>query len=145
MPKRPGSKSSAAEIRSGLRAAGIRSTAARVAVLEVLHRLETPVSHAELAAHAELAGFDRATVYRNLVDLADAGLLSRTDLGDHVWRFELKDEPHTDSGEHPHFVCNDCGSVACLDDVTIEIKPKAARLKHAVTEILLKGTCDRCG
>lgn len=144
MPKRASSSATAADIRAGLRAAGIRSTAARVAVLQVLHRIESPVSHAELAAHAELAEFDRATVYRNLVDLADAGLLSRTDLGDHVWRFELKDQPHTDLGEHPHFVCTDCGAVACLDDVTIEIKPKSARLRHAVTEILLKGTCDRC-
>ena len=62
-----------ADIRAGLRAAGIRSTSARVAVLQVLHRLRSPVSHAELAAHDELAGFDRATVYRNLIDLADAG------------------------------------------------------------------------
>lgn len=134
----------AADIRAHLRAAGVRSTTARVSVMQILHRMKSPVSHAELAAHDELAGFDRATIYRNLVDLADAGVLSRTDLGDHVWRFELRPEAHADGGEHPHFMCTDCGSVACLDDVTIEIKPKSARLRHNVSEVLLKGTCERC-
>jgi len=50
---------------------------------------EGPMSHADVAGELASHGLDRATVYRNLMDLADAGLVSRADHGDHVWRFSL--------------------------------------------------------
>ena len=34
--------------------------------------------------------WDPATIYRNLTDLSEAGLARRTDVGDHVWRFEAR-------------------------------------------------------
>ena len=103
-------------LRDRIRAAGMRSTVPRVAVLERLEEAGTPVSHAEIYEGLAARGFDRATVYRNLIDLTEAGLLSRTDLGDHVWRFELRSERAGRGDEpsgHPHFVCTDCGE-SCL-------------------------------
>ena len=71
-------------------------------------------------------------------------------------------------GDHPHFVCTSCGEVSCLDDVNVAITPrpgadrppapgggagKKAGKKTgagkrqgipAVTEVLLKGTCENC-
>jgi len=44
----------------------------------------------EVFAELQAEGWDRATLYRNLVDMTDAGLLRRVDLGDHVWRYELE-------------------------------------------------------
>ena len=105
------------EIRALLRAAGLRCTAARLAVVQSLRRADSPRSHAEVADELVPLGFDKATVFRNLVDLADAGLVIRSELGDHVWRFELRSEEDPDGGGHPHFVCVDCGSVTCLTDV----------------------------
>src|SRR5262245_17344822 len=104
-------------LRSRIRSAGLRSTPARLAVLRALERRTTPATHADLAQELVPLGFDKATVYRNLIDLTDAGMLARTELGDHVWRFELR-RPASDrhTGEHPHFLCVDCGEVACLDD-----------------------------
>ena len=50
-------------------------------------------------------GIDKATAFRNLNDMTDAGLLRRTELGDHVWRFELRRQDgaggHEESGT-PH-------------------------------------------
>src|SRR5688572_21434610 len=77
----------AADVRGRLKAAGLRNTAPRVAVLRHLQRAAGPTSHAEIVQELSPLGFDRATLYRNLVDLVDAGLVSRTDLGDHLWRF----------------------------------------------------------
>src|SRR4051812_24845920 len=74
---------------STLRGAGLRRTGPRVAVLERLEAATAPLSHGEVAAMLTPAGFDRATVYRNLIDLVKKGLVRRADLGDHVWRFEL--------------------------------------------------------
>ncbi len=105
------------------------------------------MSHAEIAEALEPAGLDRATLYRNLIDLTDAGLLSRTDHGDHVWRFELRDQAHGQTEQHPHFTCIDCGEVECLPDTSIEVSapdrtPRAIRNHHF--EVQITGRCDRC-
>jgi Fur family ferric uptake transcriptional regulator len=107
------------------------------------------VSHPELFEALAREGFDRVTLYRNLVDLAEAGLVRRTDHGDHVWRYELKgsDDGHDDA--HPHFVCTDCGEVACLPDVAIKIvtsgteAPRSVRSRNVAVQ--LSGRCNHCG
>jgi Fur family ferric uptake transcriptional regulator len=146
--KRMPPTSSRAEMRGKIRAVGLRSTAPRVAVLQYLQTATTPVSHADLFTALADQGFDRATIYRNLIDLTEAGLLSRTDVGDHVWRFELRREGQgRHLSEHPHFMCTDCGEVACLPGVSVRITPVpgAPRALGAKTvAVQLKGLCDRC-
>lgn len=134
------------DLKSTIRKAGLRSTAPRLAVLKKLLGAVTPVSHGELAEQLAEEGMDRTTVYRNLVDLTDVGLVARTDLGDHVWRFELKRDKGDDA-RHPHFTCTECGQVACLPEVTLKVKPGVgvprSLLKQKV-EIQLRGKCDDC-
>ena len=157
-----------------VRGAGLRCTAARLAVLDHLLAATGPQTHAEVSESLDHRGFDRATIYRNLTELTEAKLVTRVDLGDHVWRFEAKrhgdGDGHGHGGDHPHFVCTSCGEVSCLDDVHVAItqrpgtqKPVAAeggtagtsagknspvsgrrRGLPAVTEVLLKGTCGNC-
>lgn len=137
------------DLQALLRSSGLRSTTPRLAVLEYFHSHGGQNSHAELFEALGDRGFDRATIYRILIDLSDAKILSRTDLGDHVWRFELKrgvgGVEHSD--EHPHFLCIDCGEVSCLPGLSIRMEgasvPKSvAKNKVAVQ---LKGRCDNCG
>jgi len=135
------------DARAALREAKLRSTTSRVAILQHLASANKPLSHAEVADSLVPEGFDKSTLYRCLVELADAGLLSRLDAGDHAWRFELRrGEQHEDS-EHPHFVCVDCGKVECLPDVEVKITPPKSP-KHSalgdVTEVFLKGHCKEC-
>jgi Fur family transcriptional regulator, ferric uptake regulator len=136
------------ELRATIRNVGLRSTAPRIAVLRRLSVASTPVSHGELVDALGSDGMDRTTIYRNLVDLTDAGLVLRTDLGDHVWRFELKrSKGNGDDARHPHFTCTDCGAVACLPEVTLKVKkgrgvPRA--LVKQQVEIQLRGQCDSC-
>lgn len=90
---------------------------------------------------------DRATIYRNLIDLTDAGLASRIDLGDHVWRFEVKRQVGDHVLSHPHFVCSDCGAVSCLPDVTVRIvagKSAPRSLASKNVAIQLTSRCDDC-
>lgn len=157
-----------AAVQARIRGAGLRCTAARVAVLEYLISASGPLSHAEVSDAVGHKGFDRATIYRNLTELTEAGLVSRVELGDHVWRFELKrgGHGHAKGEDHPHFLCTSCGEVSCLDDVDVAITPKpgrerpAAKTKpsrgkaakttpsraiHSVREVLLKGQCGKCG
>jgi len=135
------------ELTEALRAAGLRRTTPRIAVLQRLELATAPVSHGEIAEKLASSGYDRATVYRNLIDLVEAGLVTRNDLGDHVWRFELVrigGKPHA---EHPHFLCTDCGDVACLPGDAVRLVstrgvPRA--LGKNDVEVQVKGRCDSC-
>jgi Fur family ferric uptake transcriptional regulator len=120
----------------------LRATDQRMTVLRAIASLRRPVSHAELTEQLSDAPLDRATIYRNLVALAKAGILVRTSLGDQVWRYELPRSEGADHGLHPHFVCTDCGQARCLEERTVTLHGEAARA--AVTEVQLRGRCSPC-
>lgn len=137
---------SVTQIRTLLSNVGLRTTAARLAVVKRLKAATSPLTHAEVAEDLVPLGFDKASIFRNLVDLVDAGLVQRTELGDHVWRFELIDPDHPHQAQHPHFVCVDCGGVTCLQDADMPSSVQKSWAKiGTVTEILLKGRCKQCG
>lgn len=152
----------AERFRDALHHAGLKSTAARLAVLGALRSSASPLSHGELVDALADRGFDRATLYRNLIDLTEAGLLRRIDVGDHTWRFELaaaalgaaspgatSARPTADTADsgHPHFVCVDCGALTCLPDIDVRISPRAGSPCPPiadVSQILLQGRCSAC-
>jgi Fur family ferric uptake transcriptional regulator len=132
------------EARKLIREAGLRSTPARISVINALKRAAKPQTHAELSDLLVPLGFDKATVFRNLTDLAEAELVLRTELGDHVWRFELRDPSH-DRSSHPHFVCVDCGTVSCIEEMALPSPTVRRSLNIArISEVLVKGHCGTC-
>jgi Fur family ferric uptake transcriptional regulator len=135
------------ELRAAIRAAGLRATPSRLAVLELLRDRDAPMSHGDVAERlaSHPGAWDRATIYRNLTDLAEAGLVRRTDLGDHVWRFEpVRDDHPRDT--HPHFVCTECGVVECLPELELGLgRAKAPRaVRQRKVEVNVRGLCDAC-
>jgi Fur family ferric uptake transcriptional regulator len=136
------------ELRTSVRAKGLRATPSRLAVLELLRATDAPMSHGDVAdrlAGQSPGNWDRATIYRNLTDLAEVGLVRRTDVGDHVWRFEAVTTDH-DASTHPHFVCTECGTVECLPEIELAIRrAKAPRaVKQRKVEVHVRGLCDAC-
>ena len=131
------------EIRARLRDAGLRVTPGRLATYALLHEATIPLTHSEVSETLGDTGVDRATLFRNLQDLTEAGLVTRTDRGDHVWRFEVAGR----HANHPHFVCVDCGEVACLPNVALQVTgdgvPRAVHQQRV--EVQLRGRCDDCG
>lgn len=135
-------------LRTALRDAGLRATPARVAVLGVL-RGGGPMTHGEVVDRLDGRGWDRATIFRNLITLVEAGFLRRTDVGDHVWRFEvLADDGHGPSHEHAHFLCTGCGEVTCMPELELKL-PRGGQVPQSVrsrsVEVQLRGLCDECG
>jgi len=133
--------------RGVLKNAGLRSTAARVAVLQQLAGLGKPASHADVVEMLAAFGFDQSTIFRSLNELSDAGLVSRLDLGDQVRRFELRAASDDDSFDHPHFMCVDCGKVSCLNGFKVSVTPSRGPRREQLgrlTEVLLKGHCGAC-
>lgn len=130
------------DLRQLLVTRGIRVTEQRMVILRELAKLRIPTSHPELTERLSGSGLDRATIYRNLLSLTEAGLLVKTQLGDNVWRFELPQSTSPAHDEHPHFVCNDCGTVACLPAGSVTLRGEAAR--NQVAEVQLRGRCTGC-
>jgi Fur family transcriptional regulator, ferric uptake regulator len=132
------------QIRGAVRARGLRATPSRLAVLDLLRANEVPMSHGDVADQLASQPWDRATIYRNLIDLVEAGLVRRTDVGDHIWRFEAVNEQHDTA--HPHFVCTECGTIECLPQIELAVRrAKAPRaVKQKKVEVHVRGLCDAC-
>jgi Fur family ferric uptake transcriptional regulator len=137
-----------------VRGKGLRATPSRLAVLELLRSSDMPMSHGDVADRLASQAWDRATIYRNLTDLAEAGLVRRTDVGDHVWRFEAVTDQH-EAAAHPHFVCTECGTVECLPEIELAVRRAPAErtartakpprsVKQRQVEIHVRGLCDAC-
>ena len=127
-------------LRALLAARSLRVTEQRLMVLRALAWSRAPVTFPELVERLT-DDLDRATVYRNLVSLTEAGILVRSQLGDGAWRYELPESDHATHCEHPHLVCVDCGNVSCLPSNAVSIRGEAA---SRVTEVHLRGHCASC-
>lgn len=134
-------------IREQLREAGLRITAARIAVMELLQGASGPMSHGEIVEQLDGTAGDPATVFRNLSTLTEAGLAVRSDLGDRVWRFAAKGSSSGEGHEHPHFLCSECGTVECMPSLELRAR-SGQRLPRSVrnldAEVQIKGLCDDC-
>ena len=98
---------SIAETRKRLSDCGLRTTAARLAVIHWLQRAGSPATHAEIAADLVPLGFDKATVFRNLTDLVEAGLVTRKELGDRELS-QRNDFGEPRAGEEQFWVLDPC-------------------------------------
>ncbi len=131
--------------REKIRSAGLRATPARIATLRVLHGSESPLTHAEVSDELQDLEIDKATVFRNLTDLVARNVIRRSALGDNVWRFEIIKESAHEPDSHPHFICIDCGSVSCMEDVELKrTSTSKSPLFERITEIVLRGHCNEC-
>jgi len=132
-------------IRDEIRAAGLRATLGRVATLKLLREADSPVTHSFVADGLGDLGIDKATVFRNLNDMTDAGLLRRTELGDHVYRFEEIRPGESREKAHPHFLCTVCGTISCVGNVTLtDGSLRESNKVGEIVEILLRGRCNDC-
>jgi Fur family ferric uptake transcriptional regulator len=141
------SQRSPRELGALLHDVGLRKTVPRVAVLQFMERAGRPLTHGEISEEMAVMGLDRGTVYRNLMDLVEAKLATRTDLGDHVWRFELTLEKGAHDEDHPHFLCVSCGGITCLPDDVVRLQsrrglPRSIAARNV--EVQVKGECDAC-
>lgn len=130
------------QLREVLTSRGLRVTEQRVLLLREMAKVSSPISHPELTERMARSGLDRATVYRNLLTLADAGVLVRAQLGDQVWRYELPRALSSDHAHHPHLVCSECGIVRCLPAGAVKLQGEAA--KSEIAEVQLRGRCAQC-
>ena len=133
------------EARKLLHESTLRATAPRLAVLRVLAEACGPLSHTEVLDRLGETAWDPSTIYRNLVKLRDAGVAPVVSRAEGIDRYALA-RGQGDGHRHPHFVCEDCGRVACLPAELIASMsmegPWAASIQGAAVE--LRGECPDC-
>ena len=128
-----------------LRDKGLRSTAPRLAVLMVLAETKGALSHTEMLDRLGETDWDPATIYRNLVKLRDAGLAPVVHRADGIDRYALAGS-HGHNHRHAHFVCEDCGQIACLPANLTASMHADERWGPSVQQamIQLRGECPDC-
>ena len=94
-----------------LRGAGLRYTRSRRRVVEVLAGTDRPLTIPDILARAGTLA--QSSVYRNLNELIDAGVVHRIVAGDEFSHFELAENL---TSHHHHLICTSCGRVT---DVTL--------------------------
>lgn len=132
------------ELKKILREAGLRSTAPRVAVLQLLQKAGRPMSHGEVLEELGNDDWDQATLFRNLQKLEEVGLIRLASRVGGVSRYEYI-IPGEEEHHHPHFVCGDCGKVSCLPSEAVSLhveKPWEDLL--AESELQIVGKCSSC-
>ena len=128
-----------------LRKAGLKVTAPRLKILEILENSPTRHLSAEDIYRVLLdsdADIGLATVYRVLTQFEAAGLVSRHHFEDGMAVFEINQGLH-----HDHIVCLDCGRVEEFVEAGIEDLQEAVarRLGFEVVHhsLIMQGRCRK--
>lgn len=131
---------------SGLRPAGGKRSSKRDRILNIFLRQKGHLSADELCdlVRREDAGIGRATVYRTLQWMVNAGIARKVDFGEGRSRFE----PSYRHPRHFHLVCNEChrSSEFLSSDVEALIEEIATARSFAPDQTIIQvyGTCEEC-
>ena len=93
-----------------LRSAGQRYTSGRRRLMDILAGAGRPMSIPDILTDA--TDLKQSSVYRNLVDLEQAGVVRRVSTEEEFGRYELAEDL---IGHHHHLVCSNCGTIRDVD------------------------------
>jgi Fur family ferric uptake transcriptional regulator len=130
-----------------LKKSGLRRTAAREAILQLLAEARQPLSHQDILKKGKGAKyFDRVTVYRTLGTLQKAGLIHRIQGMDGIWRFcRHRYEPDGQcAGNHIHFLCSRCDQMSCLPEQPLPWVSAPAGASIHSKQLVVHGQCAAC-
>ncbi len=126
-----------------LRAAGLRVTRPRLAVLSAVHQHPHADTDALIGAVRTQIDVSHQAVYDVLRALTDAGLVRRIQPAGSVARYEARV-----GDNHHHLVCRSCGAIADVDCATGETPCLTASddAGYAIdeAEVVYWGRCPAC-
>jgi Fur family ferric uptake transcriptional regulator len=133
-------------VEARLRAAGLRVTATRLAVLQALDELHDHVTVEQVRQHVtgRIGAVSLQAVYDILAALTAAGLVRCLETPGHPARYESRV-----GDKHHHFVCRRCGrtvDVAGAEGETPCLEPRTLPSGFLVldAEVTYWGTCPDC-
>jgi len=129
-------------IKQSLEDSGLRCTPQRYDVMAFLmeHRGHPTAVEIFEAVNRLDPRSSRATIYNNLRDLVQAGLVREVAVEGRAARFDAK------GMRHHHFICDRCGNVEDIEWYDVP-GPAAASLGKRVLrecELIVRGLCTKC-
>lgn len=129
-------------IKRSLAGRGLRSTPQRYAVMAYLMDQAGHPTAAEIFEAVNRADprSSRATIYNNLRDLVQCGLVREVAMEGRAARFDVK------GTRHHHFICDRCGNIEDVNWYEVP-RPGAALLAKRVLrdyELIFRGLCAKC-
>jgi Fur family ferric uptake transcriptional regulator len=91
--------------------------------------------------------FDRVTIYRTLQTFVDKGIIHTIPTADNSIMYALCKETCSEGhhhDDHVHFLCEECGTTYCLDNVTIPQVTIPKGFSVHQTNVLVNGICKNC-
>jgi Fur family ferric uptake transcriptional regulator len=128
-----------------LRRKHLSITDSRKKILSLFLSTKDALAHGDIEKKAG-EKFDRVTVYRTLQTFVEKGIIHTIPTADNSILYALcKDctEGHHHD-DHVHFVCTNCGTTICLDDV---ISPKIdlpEGYEAKTVQVVIYGVCKDC-
>ena len=124
---------------------GLRMTEVRKSVLSLFLDSESALSQSEIDAQFE--ELDRVTLYRTLKTFESKGLVHKisNDQGHISYALcshDCGENKHEDT--HPHFQCDKCDKVFCLDEVNLPKIKAPDGFEVRASKIMAQGLCKDC-
>ena len=125
-----------------LKSFNLKRTSCREGIIDVVIAANHALSENEI--RERLAGnYDRTTFYRSFKTLEEYNILHKIVVDNLLVKYAL-DNTVTHKPEHAHFYCSECHTVKCMDDVPVQKYQLPEGYANVETEVLLKGTCEKC-
>ena len=120
----------------------LKRTSCREGIIEVMMSATQALSENEI--RDRLPGqYDRSTFYRSFKTLQEFNILHKIVVDNQLVKYAL-DNSVTHKNEHPHFYCNRCHTVQCLESPTVQKFQLPEGFTGIETEIIIKGICAYC-
>jgi len=129
-----------------LKSYGLTITESRKQILDLFHASKGALAHADIERNSS-ATFDRVTIYRTLQTFVEKGIVHTIPTADNSVLYALcKDDckagHHHDN--HVHFICDNCGTTYCLDNVSIPQVELPDGFVQKQTDVVVSGICKNC-
>ena len=121
-------------------------TESRRKILELFRLTNGALAHADIETKTG-EHFDRVTIYRTLQTFVEKGIIHTIPTVDNSVLYALCKDQCTEGHHHDnhvHFICDDCGTAYCLENISIPEVKLPAGFKQAQTDVLISGKCDKC-
>jgi Fur family transcriptional regulator, ferric uptake regulator len=121
-------------------------TESRSKILELFLQQNGALAHADIEKKSG-ASFDRVTVYRTLQTFVEKGIIHTIPTADNSILYALckdacSEGHHLD--HHVHFVCEQCSTTICLEDITVPEVKLPNGYQATQVEVVVNGVCKEC-
>ena len=116
-------------IQAILKQKSIKATTARISLIEKFISFNKPLCYEDIKNYISM---DKATFYRNVSTLEEAGILNAFETNSKKRYFELKETLHA------HFVCLVCNGVECIKNIDLQLPDVE------INNIIINGKCKNC-